>query len=84
MSEPFVPVGFNYKAAIQRISAELSYAKIAEYLGYESKASVLNILNGSVPAHPQGEAIWALYKEMFNERPPLTPQQESGTFTRKG
>lgn len=78
MATPIVPVGFDYTAALKRIRTRMSLAVIADYLGYESRAGVQRVINGSVPSHPQGEAIWALYVELFNEKPPHSPEQLQG------
>lgn len=64
-------VGFDYAAALLRIRAVLTYEEIAEAIGYESKGGVSNILKGKTPSHTRGEAIWALYLELFGERPPM-------------
>ena len=70
---PILPhqVGFDYAAALRELHEVMTLAQIAEVCGYESKGSVLNVLNGGIPSHPQGEAIYVLYVETFNRKPPL-------------
>lgn len=78
MTEPLVPVGFDYAKAMIEISRRLTYWQIAEYCGYEGKQSVLDVIQGHIPSHPQGEAIWALYVELFGHKPPHSPAQAAG------
>lgn len=65
-------VGFDYVAALRRIKTRLTYEEIAYATGYESNGGVSRIIDGAVPSHVQGEAIWALYVELFGERPPYS------------
>ena len=78
MSDPVVPVGFDYSKALLEVREFMTYDEIAEYLGYGSKASILQIIRGTLPAHPQGEAIWVLYRSLFARKPPLTDAQRVG------
>lgn len=80
MTAPIVPVGFDYAAALLRIRGERTYAQIAEYCGYDSPQAIGKVINGAIPAHPQGEAIWALYRELFDEKPPHNYAQASGMY----
>lgn len=64
-------IGFDYAKAVERINTRLSYDEIAGFCGYESRSSVGRVLTGQVPSHPQGEAIYILYVELFGEKPPL-------------
>lgn len=63
--------GFDYAQAIREINRRLSYDEIAGFCGYDSRSSVGRILTGQVPSHPQGEAIYILYVELFGKKPPL-------------
>ena len=77
---PAVPVGFDYRQAVLELRRIMSVAQIAEYLGYASWSSIVQITNGAVPAHPQGEALWVLYVREFSRKPPLTADQAAGVF----
>lgn len=69
-------VGFDYVAALLRIRERLTYDEIAEVIGYDSKGGISRIMDGkTTPSHVRGEAIWALYVELFHERPPLRSSQ---------
>lgn len=78
MGKPVVPVGFDYSAALKAISTQMSYAVIADYVGYESSSSIERVIAGAIPPHPQGEAIWALFREIFRDKPPTTSEQDVG------
>ena len=78
MSDPKIPVGFDYALAMAEIRTKLSFGKISDYLGYESRTSIYRVLDGAIPPHPQGEAIWALYRELFGDKPPVTKEQARG------
>lgn len=80
MSQPLVPVGFSYPSALKRINQRMTLAEIADFLGYDSQVSVFNIIRGTIPAHPQGEAIWALYSNLFCEKPPISSEQARGEY----
>ena len=64
-------VGFDYARALTEISEQMTYDQIAEYCGYENRASIFRVMNGAIPPHPQGEAIWSLYCVLFGRKPPL-------------
>lgn len=68
-------VGFDYARAVLQLKRYLTYDDIAQCCGYESARSVLSVLTGAIPSHIRGEAIWALYVEVFGHRPPLRPQK---------
>lgn len=78
MMEPGAPVGFNYSLAILHILKVRTYQEVADFLGYESVGSIGNIINGRVPNHPQGEAIFVLYRQLFGRKPPMTNEQAAG------
>lgn len=80
MKIPFAPVGFDYAETIRQLNKTLTYEQIAEFCGYESRNAVYKILNGSLPAHPQGEALWVLYVKAFGKKPPATIEQALGHF----
>jgi len=77
---PAVPVGFDYRQAVLELRRVMSLAQIAEYLGYASWSSIVQITNGAIPAHPQGEALWVLYVREFTRKPPITEDQAAGVF----
>lgn len=77
---PIVPVGFDYIQALLHIRNHRTYEEIAEFIGYDSKNSIARLLNGTVPAHPQGEAIFVLYRMIFGDKPPMNSQQKVGQF----
>lgn len=64
-------VGFDYAQALRDIHRHLTYDEIAERIGYDNKGSISKIMEGRVPKHIQGEAIWALYVGLFGRKPPL-------------
>ena len=68
-------VGYNYVATLLALLRVMTYQEIADEVGYRSKGSVSKILDGAVPDHVHGEAIWSLYLEKFNEKPPMTVRQ---------
>ena len=72
-------VGFDYAKALLDIRNQLTYRQIAEALGYHSTAAIQKILDGSTPSHIQGEAIWALYMQMFGKKPPLNIRHSEHT-----
>lgn len=76
---PSLPVGFDYAKALLEIRRHMTYEAIAAYIGYESVGSICNIIKGRVPNHPQGEAIFTLYRELFGKKPPMTVAQAKGT-----
>ena len=67
--------GFDYRQAVLDINRRWSYEKIARFCGYESKGSIARVAAGGVPSHPIGEALYILYVEMFNRKPPLKVQR---------
>lgn len=75
MTDPFAPVGFDYCGAALDLLRVMTYERLAEALGYQSKGSVSQILDGAVPSHVQGEALWALYLQTFNRKPPMSVRQ---------
>lgn len=77
---PTVPVGFDYVKALLDIRRQKTYEQIAEYCGYEDRSAVARVISGAIPAHPQGEAIWSLYVELYGSKPPLSTQQASGQY----
>lgn len=78
MSQPTIPVGFDYARAMLEIRKLMTYEEIAACLGYENAQSVGNIINGRIPNHPQGEALFVLYRELFGCKPPMTEAQAKG------
>lgn len=78
MSPPSVPVGFNYSMALLAIRKHRTYEEIAAYLGYDSVGAIGKVIQGSVPSHPVGEAIYVLYRELFGTKPPMSSSQATG------
>jgi hypothetical protein len=78
VSEPFIPVGFDYATAVLHLRDKMTYERMAEFCGYENKSTIFRIANGRVPNHPQGEALWALYLHIFGVKPPMRPDQTVG------
>lgn len=78
MITPAVPVGFNYSLAILQILKVRTYEDVAQYLGYESVGSISGLIDGSMPSHPVGEAIFVLYREIFGKKPPMSGTQAAG------
>ena len=68
-------VGFDYPQTIRKLNQRFTYEQIARLIGYENKASIHMLLTGTVPSHPHGEALWALYVNTFTSKPPLTNHQ---------
>lgn len=64
-------VGFDYVATVRELLERMTYMDLALSIGYESVGSISGLLKGRRPAHPQGEALWALYIETFGRKPPL-------------
>lgn len=62
--------GFDYAAAVRDIHRHMTYDEIAEFCGYENKASIHRVIQGAIPDHPRGEAIYILYMELFGHKPP--------------
>jgi hypothetical protein len=76
---PTLPVGFDYARAILDIRAEMTYEQIAEVCGFADKKSVERVANGGViPRHPQGEAIYVVYVELFSRKPPMSQANALG------
>jgi len=73
-------VGFDYVRAVSDLLLKFTYADIASRVGYRSTGSITSILDGQVPSHMHGEAIWALYIETFKRKPPLIAQKNANTL----
>jgi len=77
--KPWIPVGFDYAHALLRIRGAQTYEQIAEFCGFACKQDIGKVINdGRIPSHPQGEAMWALYFQLFGEKPPMSSDQASG------
>lgn len=78
---PWVAAGFDYANAVLELRGikspygVLTYDRIAEICGYESKSSIAEILTGHIPPHPQGEALYILYVETLHRKPPAKVRQ---------
>ena len=75
---PAVPVGFDYSKAVLELRKMMSHEAIAAYCGYEAPSSIHRLVRGSVPSHPQGEALWSLYVSVFGTKPPVSQEQAVG------
>lgn len=64
-------VGYDYKQAIRDLLKKLTYEELALRIGYSSTGSVTAVLKGRTPSHTHGEALWALYLEVYGKKPPL-------------
>jgi hypothetical protein len=63
--------GFDYAATLRELNKIYDYEEIAEFCRYKSKSSISKVLSGKrVPSHPQGELIYILYYETFNNTKP--------------
>lgn len=78
MTAPLLPVGFDYAQALIDIRGHMTYDQIADVCGFVDKAAVARVVNGKIPRHPQGEAIWAVYLEIFGRKPPMPEQNLHG------
>ena len=82
-SDPSVPlysrVGFDYVEALRALLQRMTYEEVAHSLGYRSTGPLGAIVKrGHVPSHQHGEALWALYVQMFGRKPPMTAVQAAG------
>ena len=73
-----IPTGFDYARAVLDLRGKMSYEEIAYICGYEGPSSVFRVMNGVIPSHPRGEAIWALYVRVFKRKPPVSKEQAHG------
>lgn len=64
-------VGFDYVTATVELLKKMSRMEMSERVGYASAGSIHSLLKGRTPSHIHGEAIWALYIEVFGCKPPL-------------
>ena len=69
-------LGFDYVQAMKDLLERFTYREIAERLGYNSVGSITAVLDGKVPSHLHGQALWLTYWTTFGRRPPLTPVQQ--------
>lgn len=63
-------VGYDYASTMRELLTKYTYSEIAERVGYKSVGAVSAVLEGRVPSHVHGEAMWALYKDTFGKKPP--------------
>lgn len=70
-------VGFDYPQAIRKLNQVYTYDQITKRIGYENKASLTGIMNGAIPSHIHGEALWALYLETFDEKPQFIVRKQT-------
>lgn len=74
-SDQHYQVGYDYAAAVIELLRVMTYEELARYLGYNSKGAISKVLDGAIPSHVQGEALWALYRDTFNKKPPMNVRQ---------
>lgn len=72
--------GFDYAQAIKDLLKKFTYSEIVDRLGYRSVGSLTAILDGKIPSHMHGEALWVLYRETYGRKPPLMPLQIKANF----
>ena len=68
-------VGYDYVAAIREINEVMTYTEMCRALGYGSPQSISKILDGAIPSHTHGEALYALYRDLFDRKPPMTGRE---------
>lgn len=70
--------GFDYAQAIRELNRLFSYEEIGLSCGYAGREGINDIVNrGRKPSHEIGEAIYILYVETFNRKPPAKRAQSS-------
>lgn len=63
--------GYDYAQAVRELNQRFSYELIAQLCGYARENGVRKIANGgTIPSHPLGEALYILYVETFERKPP--------------
>lgn len=75
---PHPPVGFNYALTIKKLKQRYTEKFLCNYLGYADRAGLNKIENGAIPNHLIGEALFVLYKDTFNTKPPMYDLQANG------
>lgn len=70
-------VGFDYAQAMKDLLKRLTHMEIAFRIGYQSTGSVTAVVKGVIPSHKHGEALWALYMEVFGTKPPMSEIQSN-------
>ena len=80
MNPPYPPSGFDYAQTVRELHGVMTLDQIAEYCGYETHVAVIKLLQGAVPSHPQGQALWVLYRAKFGHKPPMTEEQAAGRY----
>lgn len=69
---PVVDAGFDYQRTVLELRVVKTYQQIAEFCGWASHSAVADVAAGRrIPSHPQGEALWILYLDLFGKKPPL-------------
>lgn len=71
-------VGYDYLGAVLELLTVMSYGELAKAIGYRSKGAISKILQGGLPTHAHGEAIWVTYREKFGTKPPMSTHQQQG------
>ncbi len=71
-------VGYDYAQALRELLQKFTYEELADRLGYKSGGSLTGILKRNItPSHIHGEAIWSLYRDTFNRKPPMSDLQKN-------
>lgn len=72
--------GFDYGQALRELNKNFSYNDLS-CLCDCTENGLRKILKGTTPSHPTGEAIYILYVETFNKKP---PDRKNTTKVRSG
>lgn len=73
-------LGFDYAQAINDLLKKFTYQEIADRLGYRSVGSITAVIEGKIPSHMHGEALWVLYIATYGRKPPLTSVQNIANY----
>ena len=80
MNPPYPPSGFDYAQTVRELHGVMTYEQMAEFCGYETYMGIVKIFQGAIPSHPQGQALWVLYRAKFGHKPPMTEEQAAGRY----
>lgn len=75
---PHLPVGFDYSLTIKKLKQHYSEKFLCSYLGYADRAGLNKIEKGGIPNHLIGEALFVLFKDTFETKPPMYDLQANG------
>lgn len=77
-------VGFDYAQAMKDLLKRLTHMEIAYRIGYQSTGSVTAVVKGVIPSHKHGEALWALYLDVYGKKPPMSEIQSNAQHVVQG